>query len=83
MPPAAHKIPGRGVVAFNGERYVALFNLGDRAETESLMWNEIGITSPVTQVRNLWLHKPIEAQSGIHIELGSHASAMYRVTLAQ
>jgi hypothetical protein len=69
--------------AHRGERYVALFNLGDRAETESLMWNEIGITSPVTQVRNLWLHKPIEAQSGIHIELGSHASAMYRVTLAQ
>ncbi len=61
------------------ERYVALFNLGEKDESASLAWSDIGIPGRVTELRDLWTHKSMGAQSGIHVDLRPHASALYKL----
>jgi len=63
-----------------GARYVALFNLGEKTETESIAWSDIGLSGSVTELRDLWSHKSVGASGGIHATLKPHASALYRVT---
>ncbi|HTS09671.1 MAG TPA: glycoside hydrolase family 27 protein, partial [Candidatus Eisenbacteria bacterium] len=62
-----------------GERYVALFNLGEKIESESVAWSDIGLSGRVTELRDLWAHKSVGARSGILVDLRPHASALYRV----
>ena len=64
-----------------GERYVALFNLGEKSESERLAWSEIGVSGSVMELRDLWAHKSVLARSGIHLDLRPHASALYLLTL--
>jgi alpha-galactosidase len=63
-----------------GERYVAVFNLGEKPETADVGWREIGMTGSVAEVRDLWTHKSMGSQKGIHAELRPHASVLCRVT---
>jgi hypothetical protein len=64
-----------------GERYIAVFNLGDAGASVNLRWDELGIKHPVTGVRDLWIQKPVRAADGLHGSLRPHASALYRVVL--
>jgi alpha-galactosidase len=66
--------------AKSGERYVALFNLGEKTEAENVAWSDIGISSSAPELRDLWSHKSVGAQTGIHVDLRPHASVLYRVT---
>jgi alpha-galactosidase len=61
-----------------GEKYVAVFNLGDAAQDANLGWNELGISGSVKGVRDLWSHGSVPAD-GIHVDLRPHASELYRV----
>lgn len=63
-----------------GERYVAVFNLGEKEELADVGWSDVGISGSVSSVRDLWTHKAVGELSGIHVELRPHASALYRVT---
>jgi alpha-galactosidase len=62
-----------------GERYVAVFNLGPTAQEVSLGWSELGIEERATSVRDVWEHKELGSIEGIHTQLRSHASLLYRV----
>jgi len=64
-----------------GERYVAIFNVGESAEEANLGWNELGISGSVKEVCDLWSHRSV-AVDGIHAGLRPHASALYLVTPA-
>ena len=66
-----------------GDRYVAVFNLGEKSETAQLAWSEIGISGSVTDVRDLSIHKSLGVQSGIRAELRPHASKLYGIKSAQ
>jgi hypothetical protein len=66
-----------------GERYVALFNLGEKTEAENVAWSDIGLSGSVTELQDLWWHKSVGAQTGIHVDLRPHASALYRLTLGR
>ena len=66
-----------------GERYAAVFNLGESAGPVSLDWREVGIQSPVVQVRDLWAHKMLGEVAGIHASLRPHASLLYRVMVSE
>jgi hypothetical protein len=66
-----------------GERYVAVFNLGEAAEQVSIAWGDLKIPGTVTAVRDLWSRKPIAAVGAVHASLRPHASALYRVTTSQ
>jgi len=66
-----------------GERYVAVFNLGEAAETAHFAWSEVGITDSVAEARDLWTHKPVESVASIQASLRPHASILYRVTISK
>jgi alpha-galactosidase len=65
-----------------GERYVAVFNLGEAAEKVSIAWGDLMIPGTVTAVRELWGRKSIEPGDAVHAILRPHASALYSVTTA-
>ena len=69
--------------AKQGERYVAVFNLGEEPEPADVAWSDIGIRGSAADVRDLWTHKALASQQNLHIELRPHASALYRLTLSQ
>jgi len=62
-----------------GERYVAVFNLGEAEENVSLRWPELGIDAQSVQVRDLWQHRALESTDGIHVRLRPHASVLYAI----
>ena len=65
--------------AKSGEKFVAVFNLGDAAENISLPWKDVGIDSRTAEVRDLWLRRDLGPREGIQVRLRPHASVMYRV----
>jgi hypothetical protein len=85
----AREMPNRGgdgfrIWAAHGsnarEHYVAVFNLSDFNIGMRVAWLDVGIYAPVTEVRDLWSHKPVDATGGLEVGLRPHASALYRVT---
>jgi hypothetical protein len=85
-----HQVLERGEIriwiangAKQGERYVAMFNLGEKPEAADVAWSDIGIRGSAADVRDLWTHKALASQLNLHIELRPHASALYRLTLSQ
>lgn len=66
-----------------GQRYVAVFNLGETEEEMSIAWHDLGIQSTVTAVRDLWTRKPIETTDALHAKLRPHASLLYGLTTEQ
>jgi hypothetical protein len=63
-----------------GERYVAVFNLGEAAEEVSISWDDLKVPGTVTAVRDLWGRRSTEAVDALHTSLRPHASVLYRVT---
>ena len=61
-----------------GDRYVAIFNLGESAEKLQLKWPDLGIAEPVHSVRDLWSHKDLSPSAAIQVPLKPHASVLYR-----
>jgi alpha-galactosidase len=66
-----------------GERYVAVFNLGDADETVNLRWPELGIQTRPTQVRDLWQHQAVGSTDGVHVRLKPHACVLYELQLSR
>jgi hypothetical protein len=62
-----------------GERYVAVFNLGESAQNLDLSWSDLGVGSQAAALRDLWRRKDLGAADGIHIQLRPHTSALYRI----
>ncbi len=63
-----------------GERYVAVFNLGEASELVHIAWSDLKMPGTVSTVHDLWGRKPIEAVHGVYASLRPHASVLYRVT---
>jgi alpha-galactosidase len=63
-----------------GEKYLALFNLGQTAADFSVPWSEVGMSSDEMDVRDLWTHKSLGSLSSLHVKLRAHASALYKLT---
>jgi len=64
-----------------GDRYVALFNLGDIDQSANVQWDELSISGHVASVRDLWTHEPVQAKDGIHMNIRPHASKLYDIVL--
>jgi alpha-galactosidase len=65
--------------AESGEKFVAVFNLGDAAETIELPWSALGIAARPAQVRDLWSRKDLGVGDGIHVRIAGHGSVLYKV----
>ena len=66
-----------------GERYLAVFNLGETAEEVNLAWSDVDISGRVSEVRDLWAHESLAELSHAYVRLRPHASALYRVTMVK
>jgi hypothetical protein len=62
-----------------GERYVAVFNLGDAEENINVRWKELGIEAQTVHVRDLWQHQTLGSADRVHVRLRPHASVLYSV----
>jgi len=60
-------------------KYVAVFNIGDSAESVELSWSEAGIPAKQATIRDLWARKDQGSQDHIRVTLPPHASALYKV----
>jgi hypothetical protein len=67
----------------SGEFYVAVFNLEDYPVGQPLSWTCLGISGPVSDVRDVWAHKSVDTTHGFEVQLRPHASALYRITTAK
>jgi alpha-galactosidase len=65
--------------AQSGDRYVAVFNIGDSAENVDLLWDDVGLAIQAADVRDLWTHQELGKADGIHTQLRPHASVLYRI----
>jgi alpha-galactosidase len=84
---AGHQVLERGKIrawaaqgARSGEKYVAVFNLGDATETIEVPWGGLGIATRTAEVRDLWSHKSLGAMNGIDARIAPHASVLYKVS---
>jgi alpha-galactosidase len=63
-----------------GDSYVAIFNLGDHLDGVNLSWADLGLPAGSAKVRDLWEHRELGSAAGIHVKLGPHASALYKIS---
>ena len=62
------------------DRYVAVFNISDTAQTVRYAWSDLGLSAPGYGLRDLWTHKDIGSATSVEITLPPHASVFYRAT---
>jgi hypothetical protein len=63
----------------DGKQYVAVFNIGDSAQTISHGWKELGLSASSYKVRDLWLRKDLGSENALKVTLAPHASALFAV----
>ena len=67
--------------AADGEaRIFAVFNLGESRGTFVATWKDLGMSGERRLVRDLWRRQGLGLATGLEVELGPHASAIFRVT---
>jgi hypothetical protein len=69
--------------ARQGEKYVALFNLGETAGDFSVRWKDAGLSNSTQEVRDLLNHKSLGSLPGLHVNLRPHASVLYKLSSTQ
>ena len=62
------------------DHYVAVFNLGEQTTGVNLPWNRFFHAASTAEVRDLWEKRDLGRSGGIHVELRSHSSVLYRTS---
>ncbi len=62
------------------DSYVAVFNIGDTAQTVSYPWHDLGLTAPNYTLRDLWQHAAVGSAASLKVTLPPHASVLYRAS---
>lgn len=63
----------------DGSTAAGIFNLGPRAATFAVAWEELGLTSAPQRIRDVWRQKDFEVPAeGCRTELPRHGTFMYR-----
>ena len=67
----------------DGSRAVGLFNLGDKEETVSVKWQELGLSGSQA-VRDLWRQKDLGSfPAGFEAPVASHGVVLVKVAPAR
>ena len=62
------------------QKYVALFNLGEKPATIAVSWHQLGISGK-SEVRDLWQKKNLGDFSGeFHAEINPHGAGLYKIS---
>ena len=62
-----------------GGEYLAVFNLGDKAQAASYSWKDLGLPEGSHTVRDLWLRKDLGPAASLKAEVPPHGTKLYRV----
>ncbi len=62
------------------DRYVAVFNVGERTERVARPWKDLGLESPAYRMRDLWEHRNLRTESSLNVTVPAHGSALYRLS---
>jgi alpha-galactosidase len=62
-----------------GGDYLAVFNLGDKAQQVSYSWKDLGLPEGSHAVRDLWARKDLGPAAALKTELPAHGTRLYRV----
>ena len=62
-----------------GDKYVAVFNLGDMPHTIHLDWNQIGIASPPAETHELWSGQVFTRPQALEGTVASHGTVLYKI----
>ncbi|HEY1801950.1 MAG TPA: glycoside hydrolase family 27 protein [Terriglobales bacterium] len=62
------------------DQYVALFNIGESAQTARLSWKELGLAEKKYKLRDLWSHKNLGAAGEIAVAIPAHGCVLYRIS---
>jgi len=63
----------------NGERYLALFNLGEKPFALKAAWGELGLESGRYAARDLWSGRSSKASGSLSLSLPAHGTALLSV----
>ena len=63
----------------NGERYLALFNLGEKPFALDAAWGELGLDAGRYAARNLWSGRRSKASVALSLRLPAHGAALLEV----
>lgn len=63
-----------------GQRYVAVFNLGDADRSIQLTWEEVDVPATKAAVRDVWGRQDLGQHPSLFAHLPAHGSLLWRVT---
>lgn len=63
-----------------GERYLAIFNIGDTRQRIQHAWKDLGLAKPEYHLLNLWTHEDLDRAGSLKVTLEPHACILYRLT---
>jgi len=62
-----------------GEKYLALFNLGETADEVTVSFEEMGLNGGAAQVRDLWQRRPVGQFAGaFKARIAAHGASLFR-----
>lgn len=64
----------------SGDRYVAVFNVGEQEDTLSAGWQELGVAGETMKIRDLWARKDMGESGKATVSLRPHAAVLWRVS---
>jgi hypothetical protein len=64
----------------SGDRYVAVFNLGETERAVQLAWDAVDVPAPSVKVRDLWAGQDQGEKQALQVALPPHASCLLRVS---
>jgi alpha-galactosidase len=62
-----------------GGSYVAVFNLGEKAQEVSYSWKDLGLPEGSHTLRDLWRRKDLGSAASLKTKLTAHAAMLYRI----
>jgi alpha-galactosidase len=62
------------------DHYLAVFNLGDSAETVHYSWHDLGLPAAGYKLRDLWQRKDLGSSYSLSLTLPPHGSVLYGVS---
>jgi hypothetical protein len=62
------------------KKYLAVFNVGERQQTLTTTWEEVGVARHQVELRDLWARKNLGTSSKLQVTLRPHASILYSIS---
>ena len=62
------------------QKYLAVFNLGDKATDVNLDWSVFGLSGKEVQVRDLWQRKSLGGKKKLSVTIPAHGCVYYAIT---